>query len=187
MPENDNLQTTETADVPVENTPGTEPILVWEAKEYAEYSRSRRWYLAVGVTGVLLSLGALIIAIVFTKGLRDQLGQGLVAAVFAMATVVVLRHADDEPRQLVYSISKLGVTVGDVFYPYNELKQYWIIYKPPVKALHLQTTNKFKPIIRIDLADLDPLAVREALKNYLPEDTKHEEDFLDRFSRMIRL
>jgi hypothetical protein len=165
---------------------GQQPILTWEAKEFAEYSRDRQWYLVVGIVGVALTLGALVLA-VLSDSVRDGLSTGLVALVFALATYVVIRHADDAPRTITYSINRLGVQVGDEFRPYNELKQFWLIYKPPVKTLHLQTVNRFKPIVRIDLADLDPLAVRNTLRTYLPEDTKREEDFLDKFSRMIRL
>lgn len=154
---------------------GSQPILVWDAKEFAEYARGSRWYWLVGAVGVLAAIGMLFFR------------QWTAAAVFLLATYVVIQHADDKPRQLTYSITKLGVNVGDKFYPYNELKMFWLIYKPPVKTLTLQTINRFRPLVKIDLAELDPLAVRNALQEYLPEDTKHEEDFLDRFSRFIRL
>jgi hypothetical protein len=165
---------------------GSEPILSWEAKEFAEYARDKRWYTVVLVAGIVLAFGAVVLALL-SKSLRDGLSYGLVAVVFALGTYVVLKHADDAPRMLTYSISKLGVTVGNTFHPYGELRQYWLIYKPPVKTLHIQRINRYRPILRIDMADVDPLAIREALRPYLPEDTKRAEDFLDKFSRFIRL
>ena len=175
--ETTNLQPT---DDPAPATPETTgnsetPILAWEAKEFAEYSRNHQWYLVVGIGGAILTIGALIFQ------------QWLMAVVFALATYVVIKHADDKPRELTYSITKLGINVGEHFHPYNELKLFWIIYKPPVKTLSVQTTNRFKPLIKIDLADVDPLAVKNTLKQYLPEEPKREEDILDKFSRFIRL
>ncbi len=180
MPTNPDIKTDEVLEG------GAEPILSWEAKEFAEYARDKRWYTLVLGGGILLTIGAVALALL-SNTLRDGLSYGLVAAVFALGTYVVLKHADDTPRMLTYSISKLGITVGDTFHPYGELRQYWLIYKPPVRTLHIQRVNRYKPILRVDIADVDPLAIREALKNYLPEDTKRAEDFLDRFSRFIRL
>lgn len=170
------------ADQPTQPTPtsaapdaGEQPILMWEAKEYAEYDRNKHWYIVVGVVGALLTVGALI------------LQQWLAAVVFALAAFVVIRHADDPPRTMNYAITKLGIQVGDNFRPYNELKLFWVIYKPPIKTLYVQSVNRFKPLIKIDLAEIDPLVIKNTLKQYLPEETKREEDFLEKFSRFIRL
>lgn len=176
MEQEETLATQDRDNTPAADAPASEtPILVWEADEFAEYSRSRQWYLIVGVGGALLTIGMLVFQ------------QWLAALVFALATYVVIQHADDKPRRMTYSITKLGVNIGDTFHPYNELKLFWVIYKPPVRTLTFQTVNRFKPLIKIDLADLDPLAVKNTLKEYLPEDTKREEDLLDKFSRFIRL
>jgi hypothetical protein len=151
------------------------PILAWEAKEFEEYDRNKRWYVVVVILGVLLVIGSLI------------LQQWLAAVVFALAAYVVVRHADDKPRTLAISISKLGVEVGEKFYPFSELKAFWIIYKPPVKTLTLQGTNRFKPLVKVHLADIDPLAVQNALNDHLAEQPKETEDFIDKLGRWIRL
>ena len=151
------------------------PILAWQGQEFPEYSRNRKWYVLVGVIGVLLTVGALI------------LQQWLTAPVFALATYVVLRHADDKPRTLTYQISRLGVTVGGKFHPFGELKTYWIVYNPPAKTVTFQSTGRLKPLVKLHLEDVDPEAVREALKPYLAETPKQSEDFIDKFSRFIRL
>jgi hypothetical protein len=151
------------------------PILAWEAQEFTQYERNSHWYVFAGLTG-----GLLVVACLF-------LHQWLAAVVFVLATFVVMKHADDEPRTLTYSINKLGVQVGDRFLPYNELKAYWLIYNPPVRTLTLQSTSRLRPLVKIDLGEVDPLTVREAFRPYLPEQTKQTEDFLDKFSRFIRL
>lgn len=175
------------ADAPAAPLNTEQPIMVWEAKEYAEYDRNHRWYVAVGVIGAVLTLGMLVDAAFFSTGLQERFSSVLVAVVFILATYVVIKHADDPARIITYSITKLGVHVGEKFRPYNELKMFWIIYKPPVSTLYLQTVNRFHPLIKIDLGDVDPLAVKNTLKEYLPEEQKREEDFIEKFSRMIRL
>ena len=160
---------------PTPQTESDQPILVWEAKEFAEYERSRSWYVYA------LIAGAIGVAVMIF------LQQWLGAVVFGLATFVVVRHAGDQPRTLTYSITNLGVHAGNRFVPYSELKLYWIVYNPPAKTLNLQSTNRFKPLLKIHLEDIDPLAVRNALQNHLPEEPKATEDFLDKFSRFIRL
>lgn len=169
------MATTKSIPVTPKTVSQDEPILAWEAKEFAQYERNSHWYVLAGLVG-----GLLVVVSLFLR-------QWLAAGVFALATFVVMKHADDAPRTLTYSISKLGVHLGDRFYPYNELKAFWVFYKPPVKTLTIQTTSRYKPLRKIDLADMDPLAVQEALKAYLPERPKESEDFLDKFSRFIRL
>ncbi|MDP3999889.1 MAG: hypothetical protein Q8Q11_00425 [bacterium] len=151
------------------------PILAWETKEFEEYDRNKKWYAVALVAGVLLVAGALV------------LQQWLVAVVFALATYVVVQHAGDKPRTLAIAISKLGVQVGKRFHPFSELKAFWVIYKPPAKTLTLQGISRFKPLIKVHLADVDPLAVQNALKDHLAEQAKESEDFIDKLSRWIRL
>ncbi|MSU76171.1 hypothetical protein EXS54_01720 [Patescibacteria group bacterium] len=151
------------------------PIIAWEAKEFTDYQRNKRWYILVGIVGAVLTVGALVIQ------------QWLTAVVFALATYVVMRHAGDKPRTITYSISRLGIQVGDKFYPYNDLKQYWIVYNPPIRTLSFQLTSRFKPLIKMNIGEVDPDAIREALKEHLPELPKQGEDFIDKFSRWVRL
>lgn len=163
------------AERPAKAAAGEKPILAWQGREFLEYNRNRKWYVLVGVVGALLTVGALV------------LQQWLTAPVFALATYVVLRHADDTPRTLDYQISRLGVTVGHKFHPFSELKTFWIVYNPPAKTITFQSTGRLKPLIKLYLEDVDPEAVRETLRPYLPETPKQSEDFLDKFSRFIRL
>ncbi len=158
-----------------QNPADEKPILAWEAKEFAEYDRNKRWYVLVILIGVLFVAGSLV------------LQQWLAAVVFVLATYVVVRYAGDTPRTITYAISRLGVFVGEKFHPYSELKTYWVVYNPPAKSLTFQNTSRFKPLIKMRLAEVDPDAVRNALRPYLPELPKQGEDFIDKFSRFIRL
>ncbi|MEX1112837.1 MAG: hypothetical protein WD603_02040 [Patescibacteria group bacterium] len=165
----------ETKDAPTTQADAERPLLAWQTREFQEFDRNRRWYVIALVFGAALVAGALV------------LQQWLAAAVFALATYVVVRHADDKPRLLSVAISKIGVEIGGTFHPYSELKTFWIIYKPPVKTLTLQSTSRFRPLIKVNLEDVDPLAVQDTLKDHLPEQQKQTEDFIDKFSRWIRL
>lgn len=151
------------------------PILSWEAKEFVEYERGSRWYTVAGLIG-----GLLVVAMIFLQ-------QWIAVAVFALATFVVMKHAEDTPRTLTYTIGTLGIHMSEDFVPYGDLRAYWLIYNPPLRSLTLQTTGRFKPLRKLPLGEVDPEAVRRALKPYLAERPKQGEDFLDRFSRLIRL
>lgn len=156
-------------------TDSRKPLLSWESKEFTEYERSKKWHFIVTVLGIVLTAGALV------------LQEWTAAAVFALATLVVLTWADRKPRTFTFSISKLGIGVGETFYPYNELRSFWVYYKPPVQRLYVQPTNRFKQLIKADLHDVDPLQVQDLLKEHLPQETKGTEELADKFSRWIRL
>lgn len=151
------------------------PILSWEAEEFVQYDRGSRWYTIAGLTG-----GALVVMMIFLQ-------QWIAVLLFTLATYVVMKHAEDTPRTLTNSVSTLGIYLDEDFLPYQELKAYWIVYKPPIRSLTIQTTGRFKPVRKVNLGDVDPEVVRQALRPYLPERPKQGEDFLDRFSRFIRL
>lgn len=179
----DNEQATEV--VERDARAGNAPILMWEAAEFVEYERSKRWYTLAIVCGLGLAILATVVSSLFVNA--SIFSQVLVGAVFVLATFVVIKHADDKPRQVTYSITELGINTRNKFLPFNQLKTFWMTYNPPTKILTLQSTSRFKPLTKIRLGDVDPLAIRDALKDYLPEQAHQDEDFLEKLSRIIRL
>ncbi len=103
--------------------------------------------------------------------------------------VLVFHLVWRQPHSVRCEISEDGVSVGATFYPYRELKRFWILYQPPeVKTLYLEFANLFKPRLPLSLMDQNPVAIRHALLDYLPEDLhRDEEPVLDQISRMLKL
>ena len=86
-----------------------------------------------------------------------------------------------------YVITTMGIQVGERFYPYSQLKAFWVIYQPPVRTLNLQLTKRLSPQVVIQLGETDPVSVKSALSKRLPEETKRaSEDPIDRLARLVR-
>ena len=148
----------------------------WEFPAVPPHRRGRRWYLAVGAAGaVMAAYGVWTGNYVFV----------LLLALFALTFHLVWR----QPHSVRCEIRQDGVAVGATFYPYRELKRFWILYQPPeVKTLYLEFANPLKPRLPIALEAQNPVEIRHLLMDYLPEDLTHEEEPIwDQMSRIFKL
>ena len=149
----------------------------WVIAEYTQHERGRSWY----VVASLVAAGLLIWALITNNFLF---------AVLIMLTVIILlvRHSE-MPPQLMVSVFEDGIQVGEGFYPFKDLKSFWIIYEPPeVKMLYFDFKNAWRPRLPIPLQDENPIEVRRLLLKYLEEDLSREsEPTSDALSRLLRL
>ncbi|MBI5222133.1 MAG: hypothetical protein HY980_01390 [Candidatus Magasanikbacteria bacterium] len=144
----------------------------WSILEYEKHARGPFWFvLAIGL-GIVLALYG-----IFT-------GNFLFSLIVILAAIVLFLQAHQEPRQIPFQITDLGVVVGARFYPYSEFENFYIIYNPPeVKTLFLDTKNALQPMLRVPLLDMNPIEVKHSLREYLPEDIEKEEPLTDRAAR----
>jgi hypothetical protein len=149
-------------------------LLQWQAPEFVYYEKDTKWFVYGGLVVILLIAASAL------------LQQWLMIVVILALAAVVYQHARREPRTLDYQITLLGLKLGERFHPYNELKTFWIIYNPPVSVLYVESTRRLIPLLQIQLGELDPLRVKQALQGHLPEQEKRTEDWLDSFARIIR-
>jgi hypothetical protein len=99
--------------------------------------------------------------------------------------IILFLQAHQDPKQISFKITELGVVVGNRFYSFSELDSFFIIYNPPdVKTLFLETKEVLKPMIRVPLLDMNPVDVKNVLRAYLPENFERENEPLsDRAAR----
>jgi hypothetical protein len=151
-----------------------DPLLRWHAPEYMFQEKGSGWFIVAALVAILIIIGSLF------------LRQWLLAGVIVALSAVVYQHANRAPRELDYTITKMGVQVGERLYSYNELKSFWVVYHPPVQTLNLALTKRLAPLLIIQLADTDPASVKDILKEHLPEEDRHQEDWIDRLTRLAR-
>ena len=66
-----------------------------------------------------------------------------------------------------FAITEDGLLVGNEFFPYEKIKNFYIIYQPPdVKMLYFDPKNILRPLIGIPLDDQNPSAIREILSTF---------------------
>ncbi len=151
-------------------------IIGWTAPEYIQHEKGLKWFIAAGI----------IILILVVYGILADNWTLSIALVLA-AAVYVMVHGQT-PGDVKVVVSKTGIKVGEREYPYQNIKYFWIIYKPPkVKTLNLQTNSKFLPDITIQLGDQDPAELRTFLLMHIREREGKEETLVDSFLRILKL
>ena len=149
----------------------------WTIPEYERHERGQRWYI------IMITLG--LAGVIY--GMVEE--NFLFSLIILLAAIIMFLQSHQEPIQVYFQITELGVAVGSRFYPYSELDEFYIIYNPPaVKTLFIKMNSALRPMIRVPLLDVDPNEVRFSLRQNLPEDTEKEEEPLsDTFARQWKI
>ncbi len=137
----------------------------WTIPEYEQHNRGILWYVLTISVGIIFVLYGLF---------SDNF---IFSLIIILAAIIVFLQSHQDPLQVSFKITELGLVVGNRFYDYSELDDFYIIYNPPeVKTLFFSTKSIARPTIRIPLLDQNPLQVRESLQNFLDEDLEKEEE-----------
>ncbi|MBU4315533.1 hypothetical protein KJ673_03990 [Patescibacteria group bacterium] len=152
-------------------------IVSWETWEYPPHERSRQWYIIVSVIGIALLVFTIITA------------NYLFALIILMTGIIVLINAMRHPDRLEVHITDSGIVLGDAFYEYKAIKEFALVYEPPiVKTLYIDFNSVLRPMISIPLEDIDPNLVRESLLPYVFENLDREDETLtDMLRRLYKI
>jgi len=152
-------------------------LITWTFPEIIKHERSRGWYIAAIIIGVLLLIYAL-----FTFNLLFAL------IIIVTAIILFLRHKEGV-SDIDFTIYEDGVEIGNNFHEFRELRDFYVIYEPPeVKNLYLNFRSALQPRLQIPLDDINPVKVREILLDYLNEDLdKENEPITDALGRWLKL
>ncbi|HLD31302.1 MAG TPA: hypothetical protein VJB37_00165 [Patescibacteria group bacterium] len=154
-----------------------EVLQEWTIQEFEKHQRTLVWYIFMGAIGL-----ALVFYGLFT-------GNFLFALIIVLFVIILFLQTHQEPRSIPFQITDQGLVVGTRFYPYVELEKFYVIYNPPeVKKLYIEPKSLIHPRLQIPLLDQNPLGVKTALREFLPEDVeKEEEPVSDRIARNWRI
>lgn len=158
-------------------TSGSKILLSWKFPEFPIYQRGTNWYIWMGLVG-----GALIIYAIITANF-------LFAIILVLGALILFVRSHGQPRAIEFTITDMGLSVGETFYPYKEIKNFWIVYEPPeVKSLYIDLRSAFRPHLLIPLEDEDPVKIRKILLKYIVEDTDRDtEPLADQISRLLKM
>lgn len=158
-------------------TEQADPLVAWQFPEFNKRQRPTAWWVAAGVVWLALVVWSLL-------GLHSF----LFLLILLFGAIIFITQERREPDVLECRVTLDGVEVDDRLYPYDQLVQFYIVYKPgEVAALFLDRAG-LRPTVAIPLQDQDPAQVREALTPRLKEDvdTVHE-PLLDQLARKLGL
>ncbi len=152
-------------------------ILNWRFPEYAQYQRSGSWYAAI----IIFLLAFFCYAILTANFLF-----ALFLILFGLVLVLRVRRS---PLEVEFKILEDGISIGEKFYEWAEIKNFHLIYRPPqIKRLYFDLKNTFFSDFSVPLEKQNPLEIRAALKKYLPEDlSKDSESLTDSLGRLLKI
>jgi hypothetical protein len=137
----------------------------WEFSEHEKHQRSKVWYLIFGI----------IIVALFTYAYFDANPLLALIVILGMVTFIVSEFRGPDIHNCV--ITEDGLILGAVFYGYDEIKNFYIIFQPPkVKMLYIEPKGIWRQRVGIPLESQDPVAIRELLLEFLPEDMDKEDE-----------
>ncbi|MBD3156295.1 hypothetical protein GF369_00545 [Candidatus Peregrinibacteria bacterium] len=151
-------------------------VIRWEAPEYVQHDKGWKWFLGAGIVDFLLCVYA-----VATNNWT------LLIALVLLSSVYIWQHGS-VPKNIEINVSRTGIKVGEKEYPYQQIKSFWIIYKPPmVKTLNLRSNSRILPDIAIQLGDQDPAQLRTYLCSQIREEEGKEESTVEALIRIFKL
>lgn len=146
----------------------------WQAPEFDYHEKSSDWYWALGI----VTFGFLVLALMLKNWLFAIL---VVLGGFSFGMYGVKR-----PRTINFAITSRGIKIGEVLYPFDHLKSFWLSYDPPhVKELYVISKKVLVPQLSIPLGASDPNEIREHLLKFL-EEREIQESFADVIARFFR-
>jgi len=164
----------ESIDIPKEG----KVLFSWQVPEYEKYDRSKNWY----VIAIALALAMLLFSFITLNF--------LFALIVVTASLVVIMHHSQEPPILDVKITEEGIMIGKNFYEYDAFKNFALIYKPRVgvKQLYLEFNNWWMHRLSLPLFDNNPLPIREALLDFLDEDTERTDPpYSESIAKILKL
>jgi len=101
---------------------------------------------------------------------------------------LILQEKKD-PLEIDISIMEAGVQIGEKFYKYKDIGNFFIIYEPPTTSnLYIQMKTRLSPRLNIPLGDQNPIKIRDILINFISEDVDiDEEPFGDYMSKVLKI
>lgn len=155
----------------------SQPLVAWTFMEFNKRVRPAWWWLAAGAAWLALVAWALFFEQSF-----------LFLLILLFGAIIFITQERREPDELECRITLDGVEVDDRLYPYDQIEQFYIVYKPgQVTALFLDRAGA-RPTVAIPLAGQDPAPVRRELAARVKEDVDAvHEPLLDQLARRLGL
>lgn len=121
----------------------------WHALEHQPLAHSTDWFWALGIISVASALTAIILGNILF---------GLLLIIAGLSIAILARR---EPRTILFTLHKRGLSIDDTLYPIDHLKAFWILEKEDEILLLIDTPRFMTPDLVISLEHTDPHQVHE--------------------------
>ena len=163
--------------MPDPQEPRGDVLMEWTFPEFVRHDRGRAWYVAYAVI-----TAGLIVFSVMSKNYTFVM-------LLVLLTLVLLIRLRREPPPVRFAIRDEGIEVGHDYHPWRELKEFWIIYRPPiVKKIYFTFKSGLRPEIDVSLETENPVRVRQYLSERLHQNASREEEPAgDQITRYLKI
>ncbi len=149
-------------------------IYTWTTKEFDHHEKGTGWYMTLGIIALLMI------------GYEIFMHDWMAALTIAVAMLAIYFFSKQEPKEIEVLITGKGISVGDVYFPFHNIKRFWVVYHEKAQQLHFETTAYLNRFVVIPLNGMDPSEVSEILKKHLPESTPNRETVAQKLARRLR-
>lgn len=147
----------------------------WQAPEFRHYEKNIGWYVAL--------LGTVVLIIGFFVIIENDIFGAISLGIMAL---LLLYFARQKPLIVEIELNHKGLKFGTLFFPYKQLKDFWVVHNDNHKTLNLRSTTYVNNLLIIELEDQDPDEIRLFLLQYLPEHEQVHETFVQRISHKLK-
>ena len=150
--------------------------LIWTSDEFKHHERGIGWY-----TGLFLFGAVLIIWGLYTNNI-------ILTILFILIVFLAYSMSHRGPQRMFVEVDYDGVKMNDVFYPYRNLKCFWLIkHDDGTLELIIETKSLLNRHITVQLEGVNQDSVRLFLKEHIDEVEDYEENFIDFLVRKLKL
>jgi hypothetical protein len=143
-------------------------VLEWSSPEYDHQPKSLVWYIGFGTATVII------------VGTFALFGNYFAAGVLALLCGLLFYISRQAPALVRYRLLGTGVAINNVLYQYQNLLAFNVIYEPDgSKIVIIQSNKRFMPLLYLEVGEADPVAIREALLQFVPENQDLAEPLTD--------
>lgn len=147
-------------------------LLEWYAAEREDQPKSVWWYVMLASITTLLVVGMVLV------------GNFTAAIALGLGGAVLYFFTQRKPEAIRYRLMVEGVAVNNLLYHYRDLSAFNIIYQPGVtKTIIFRSKRTLAPHLHLEIGEMDPVAIRDVLIEFLPEDDELEESLVDVLAR----
>ncbi len=135
----------------------------WQAPEYKYTEKKADWFWAVWIIALSISIASIIYQNI------------LFAVLIIIGSFTLVMYALRKPKMTTFGVSSKGLQIADAFYPYRNLRSFWISDDDTNDKKLLILSNKIlSPLISIPLENVDIDKIREILLKSLEEEETEE-------------
>jgi hypothetical protein len=158
----------------IKDIKSSKKILEFKAKDFHDHPKNQFWYLGMS----LMLFGFFYLAL--------RYGQYLLSGVVVAVAIAVFRLANLQPSTREIKFNGKGITWGDRFFGYHQLRAFWLTIQDKRTTLYLERLNA-APQISVVIPASATVETATFLEQYLPHHDHRGEPLSDRFNRLLRL